>query len=103
MELVQVKENQIAVSQQVIEELKAFEVQKAQMQIKEKELKEALLKAMEENNIKKFENDDIRITYIGPTTRVSVDTKKLKDEGLFDLYSKESVVKANVRLEYKGN
>lgn len=103
MELVTVKNNQIAVAQEVINELKAFEIEKAKIEIKEKELKQALLNAMEENNIKKFENDDIRITYVAPTTRKSVDTARLKEEGLFDLYSKESAVKASVRLEIKGN
>ena len=103
MELVTVKDNQIAVAQEVIEELKNFEIEKARIEIKEKELKQALLNAMEENNIKKFENDDIRIIYVASTTRKSVDTARLKEEGLFDLYSKESAVKASVRLEYKGN
>lgn len=103
MELVKYENNQIKLAEDVIAELKAFEVQKAQMDIKEKELKQAILNAMEEHGVKKFENDDIRITYVAPTTRKSVDTARLKEEGLFDLYSKESTVKASVRLEYKGN
>lgn len=103
MELVTVKNNQIAVAQEVINELKAFEIEKAKIEIKEKELKKALLSAMEEHNIKRFENDDIRITYVAETIRKSVDSDKLKEQGLYDSFVKESKVKASVRLEIKGN
>lgn len=103
MELVTVKDNQLEIAQAVISELKAFEVEKARIEIKEKELKKALLSAMEEHNIKKFENDDIRIIYVAETVRKSVDSDKLKEQGLYDSFTKESKVKASVRLEIKGN
>lgn len=101
MELVQVQDNQLTVNEEVIKQLKEFEIEKAKMDLKEKEIKQAILQAMEEHNIKSFENDDIKITYIASTTRETVDTARLKEEGLYDLYKKVSSVKSGVRLAYK--
>ncbi len=78
-----------------------FQVQKAQMEMQEKEIKEAILAAMENNDIKSFENDFLKVTYKAPSTRKTVDTKALKDEGLYDLYTKESPVKSSVVLTWK--
>ena len=78
-----------------------FQVQKAQMEMQEKEIKEAILTAMENNDIKSFENDFLKVTYKAPSTRKTVDTKALKDEGLYDLYTKESPVKSSVVLTWK--
>lgn len=64
---------------------------------------EAIQQAMEANGVKKFENDIITITYVDPTTRVSLDQKALKEND-FDLYlkyAKESPVKASVRIKCK--
>ena len=98
---VQVLDNQILINEEIIKELKEFEILKTQMDLKEKEIKQAILLAMEYHNIKTFENDDIKITYIAPTTRETVDTARLKEEGLYDLYKKVSNVKSSVRLSYK--
>ena len=92
---------QIAVD--VMKELQAFNEQKAAMELKEKRIKEAILQAMEENNIKSFENDFVSIKYIPQTTRKSVDTAKMKEEGVYDVYLKESEVKSQVRLTWKSS
>lgn len=101
MELVKVIDNQLSVNEEIIQELKKFDVQKAQMDIMEKELKKAILEAMEEHNIKKFENDEISITYVAETIRKSIDSNALKEQGLYEIYLKESVVKPSVRITYK--
>ena len=46
----------------------------------EEELKTTILDNMKENDMKTFENEEIRITYIAPTTRTSIDSSKLKKE-----------------------
>lgn len=92
---------QIAVD--VMKELQAFNEQKAAMELKEKRIKEAILQAMEENNIKSFENDFVSIKYIPQTTRKSVDTAKMKEEGVYEVYLKESEVKSQVRLTWKSS
>jgi len=66
-----------------------------------KSFETAILNEMEEKGIKKFDNGQISITYIEPTTRVSVDSKKLKEElpDVYKKYSKESEVKASIKIK----
>ena len=76
-------------------------ITKQEMDNQEKEIKQAIQKAMEEHGIKSFENEDVKISYVAPTQRVSVDTAKMKEEGIYDLYTKTSEVKASVRFTFK--
>ena len=64
-----------------------------------KEVKEAILKEMEDRGLSKVEIGDVTITYKQPTTRVSIDTKKLKEDGLYDKYSKTSNVKGSISIK----
>lgn len=101
---IKIVENQIELPEAVrfaLQKLKEFQITKQEMDNQEKEIKQAIQKAMEENGIKSFENDDVKISYVAPTQRVSVDTAKMKEEGIYDLYTKTSEVKASVRLTYK--
>jgi len=52
----------------------------------------------------KYEDDDIRINYIAPTTKTSLDTARLKKEmpAIWEMYAKESDVKASIKLTPKG-
>lgn len=100
-ELVHVENNQIIVAEEAMQLLHDFQVEKARMELKEKELKEALLQAMENNGITKFENDLLRINYKAPSIRKSVDTDALKEQGLYEAFLKEVPVKASVTLNWK--
>ena len=85
--------------------LAVADLQKKQQELvsKNEELKEQIKKAMEDKDIKKFENDYIAITYVAPTTRNTVDSAKLKEE-FTDVYNqclKTSDVKASVRIKVK--
>ena len=74
-----------------------------ELQNKNNEIKEQIKNSMEQNNIKKYENDFIAITYVAPTTKVVVDSKKLK-ENYIDIYnecSKTSNVKSSIRISIK--
>lgn len=64
-----------------------------------KEVKESILKEMEDRGLSKVEIGDVTITYKQPTTRVSIDTKKLKEDGLYDKYSKISNVKGSISIK----
>ena len=73
------------------------------MQTKNEEIKEQIKISMEENDIKKFENDYISITYVAPTTRTTVDSKLLKEkyEDIYKECSKVSDVKSSIRIKIK--
>ena len=64
-----------------------------------KEMKESILKEMEDRGLSKVEIGDVTITYKQPTTRVSIDTKKLKEDGLYDKYSTISNVKGSISIK----
>lgn len=101
MELIKVENNTLQLNEEVSTRLKELYQFKAEFDVRMDELKADMLKAMEENNITSFENDFLKITYKQPSTRKSVDTQALKDEGLYDLYLKESPVKASVVVSFK--
>lgn len=102
MELVKV-ENGYILDKQSIEEIKEVEKLAKSLKAKQDAIKAELLKVMEDNNIVKFENEDLLINYIGPTQRETFDSKQLKADNpdLYDLYVKLSEVKASVRIKLK--
>lgn len=77
---------------------------KKQMDDQEKELKATLVKAMEHYGVKSFENDLIKMTYVAPTTRSTIDSTRLKKDhpDIVEQYSKISNVAASVRVSLKG-
>ena len=79
-------------------ELKIKEIEQIQQ-----EYRQVILEAMEKSGNDKFDNDFITVTYIAPTTRTSLDTKRLKAEHpeIYGEYLTESEVKASVRIKAK--
>ena len=67
------------------------------------DMREVIKAAMEQYNVKSFENNDIKITYIAPTERKSIDSTRLKKEHpeIAEAYQKVSPVKASVKIEIK--
>lgn len=67
-------------------------------------LKEKILWLMKANQCEKVEIDGkVLITYVAPTTKESLDTKKLKDENpeLYEKYVRQSDVKESLRITIK--
>lgn len=88
-------------TQEETEMLRTFYELKAKVDILEAEKKEDIKQYMIENGIKSFENEDFKITYIPESTRKTVDTAKLKEQGLYETFLKESKVKDTVRISLK--
>ena len=86
-----------------LREIRDFEIQLTKLTEQKTILKEKLLKAMQEFNIKSFQNDYIKLTYIAPTTRESIDSKALKanEPEIAKKYLRVSEVKASVKVEVK--
>lgn len=83
--------------------IKSIEEQKKAAEAQAQELRASLMQAMEENGVTNFENDCIKITYVAPTTRTSIDSAKLKKElpEIAEKYTKTSNVKASLRITLK--
>lgn len=86
-------------------ELEMLEFKKKTKVLKEqqKEYRELLYQKMEENDIKKIDTGDIVITRVLPTTRLSVDSTRLKKEkpDIYDQYLKKAKVKGSIRIKEK--
>lgn len=99
-----VQNNEIEIGEKALrkmKELKEFQLTVLEMKNQEQEIKESLLKAMEENGIKSFKNEFMSIVYVPESERRTADTKKMKDDGIFDDYSKTSKTKAYVKISYE--
>jgi hypothetical protein len=88
----------------VLKQLEALEIQSKSIEEKQKKLKEDLLQAMEKYGVKKWDNEVMTISYVAPTTKSTVDSKKLKEElpDIFSKYIKTSNVKSSIRVKLKG-
>lgn len=69
----------------------------------EKELKQAILEAMERENIIKLEDENVSISYIAPFDRESFDSKAFRKDypDIFDEYVRMTQVKPSVRIKLK--
>lgn len=78
-------------------------IQQKKLDEQSKKLKTALREAMEKYGVKKWENDQISMTYVAPTTKTTIDSAKLKKErpDIAEQYSKTSNVSASVRVTVK--
>jgi hypothetical protein len=79
------------------------EAQKKAAEQQRDEIKAALIAAMEERGVKTFETDNIRLTYVAPSTRATIDTARLKKElpEVAEQYTKTSETKASLRITIK--
>jgi len=87
-------------------ELTLQQLKKKQDEIQEQaiEIRSLIIKAMKEQGIKSFENSLLKLTYIAPSERVSIDTQKLKKElpDIAEKYSKKIPVKETVRITLRN-
>ena len=103
MELVKVENGEILVAEEYLQSYAVYLKNKAEFEIKEQAFKEALKKAMEENNIRSYSNDLMTVTYQGETIRKTLDQQTLKEDvgDLLEPYYKESVVKSCIKISLK--
>lgn len=87
----------------VIRNIVTLAKQKEELDKQDKEMRSQLEAAMNEYGIKKFENDDISVTFVEATTRANVDSKKLKSKypKVYADCNTVSNVKASVRIKVK--
>lgn len=102
MELIKV-ENGYVLDKVTMDEIKEIEKLSKALKERQDKVRAELQKVMEDNNIIKFESDEIVVNYIAQTTRESFDSKQLKSDNpdLYDLYVKLSPVKASIKIKVK--
>lgn len=84
--------------------IKRIEEQKKEAEAQAYKLRGYILKSMQESDIKSYENERIKLTYVEPTTRTAIDSARLKAEmpEIAEKYTKTSQVKASLRITLKG-
>lgn len=102
MELIKVETGYV-LDKGTMDEIKEIEKLSKSLKERQDKVRAELQKVMEDNNIIKFESDEIVVNYIAPTTRESFDSKQLKADNpdLYDLYVKLSPVKASIKIKVK--
>lgn len=101
------EENQLATFQSkmltVFQTIANISKQKDELEEQDKQMREQLKDAMEKYGVKSFENELVKVTYVAPTTRISVDSAKLGKlhPEIYAECSKTSNVKSSVKITVK--
>ena len=97
-EIVSVKDGKITVAEDMVNKIIEFNKAKKEMEYQEKLLKEGLLNAMKELDVKKFVINGLSATV--KETRTTIDSKRLKTEcpDIYKAYSKTTEVKPSLVL-----
>lgn len=103
MELVKFENEKLVVAEEFTKEYAEFQKLTAKMELEVKKVKEALKEKMEEHGLTGYEDEFIKVSYRKASQRVTVDSKRLKDElpDVYIEYSKVSDVASSVSIEAK--
>lgn len=98
-----IDENQLSIIAEAERIISEAEERKKEAENILNEVKAAAISAMEKNGVKTFETDKIKLTYVAPTTRSSIDTTRLKNElpEIAERYTKTSEIKSSLRITIK--
>ena len=85
--------------------IKYYDEEKKKIELQEQELKEAIIKGMEESGLTQLETDTIKIIYVAETSRVSLDSKIIKEKypEIYNENLKTTKVKPQLRITLKEN
>lgn len=97
----QTNQNNELLSPTELAKLAEFNRLKVEVDAIHKKVTDSVLKTMRENGLKKVETPYLTATYIAPSERKTVDSNKLKKDGLYDAYTKTTQVKESVRISWK--
>lgn len=103
MDLITVKENNVVLSQNVIDALCTFETQIKILKEKQDIIKEEIKKEMEAKQIKGIKTDELTISYVEEFDTIKLDQKLLKEKypDIVDECSKVSTTKSQVKFSFK--
>lgn len=96
-----VKEMQEIMPQNVIQAFKMVDEMQAKIDDWKKTNKTAIMELFKKYGYKSFKSEEVTITYKAPYVKKIVDTAKLKADGVYDLYLKESNQAESLQITYK--
>lgn len=104
MELIKLNGDTAILDGDTAQKIAEFEKRVKDLKAKEDKLKKLILEEMETKGIIKLNTDVLSITYVAPTDRESLDSKKLREElpNVYDAYINIKPVKSSIRIRLKG-
>ena len=102
-EIIVRNEDKYVLTSDTSKKIAEIEIKMKALKAKEEELKQMILKEMEEKNLLKLDAEELSISYIAPSERETFDNKALKEElpDVYDIYIKFSPVKSSIRIKLK--
>ena len=100
-----VSEEELEDLTELMEEIKAKEDELKLMKEKVDKVKEILYGTMEKEGIKTVDRGNLKITYVAPSCRTSVDSKKLEKEEpeIYKKYVKTTTVAGSIKITLMGD
>lgn len=104
MELIKLNGETAILDGDTAQKIAEFEKRVKDLKAKEDKLKKLILEEMEAKGIIKLNTDMLSITYVAPTERESLDSKKLRADlpNVYDSYINIKPVKSSIRIRLKG-
>lgn len=104
MELIKLNGDTAILDGDTAQKIAEFEKRVKELKAKEDKLKKLILEEMEAKGIIKLNTDVLSITYVAPTDRESLDSKKLREDlpNVYDAYINIKPVKSSIRIRLKG-
>lgn len=99
-----VSEEELEDLEELMQEIEVKEYELKQIKEKVDKVKETLYGTMEKEGIKTVDRNKLKITYVAPSTRVSVDSKKLQKEEpeIYNKYVKTTTVAGSIKITLMG-
>lgn len=99
-----VSEEELEDLEELMQEIEVKEYELKQIKEKVDKVKETLYSTMEKEGIKTVDRNKLKITYVAPSTRVSVDSKKLQKEEpeIYNKYVKTTTVAGSIKITLIG-
>ena len=99
-----VSEEELEELEELMQEIKIKEDELNLMKEKVDKVKETLYSTMKKEGVKTVDRNKLKITYVAPSTRVSVDSKKLQKEEpeIYKKYVKTTTVAGSIKITLMG-
>ena len=100
-----VSEEELVDLEELMEDIKSKEEELNLLKEKVDKVKETLYGTMEKEGIKTVDRNKLKITYVAPSTRISVDSKKLQKEEpeIYNKYVKTTTVAGSIKITLMGD
>lgn len=87
-------------NEEAINKLKKYEETLSRLKDLDKELRAELMETMKEKGVREIRTGEAALVYNPESQRTIVDSKKLKEDGKFAQYSKETQTKESLRIKF---